>query len=235
MPGNPSPIERRIGYVFRDKSLLTQALTHSTHAYENKRLGMPDNERLEFLGDSILGLVVGRALFGMDERLTEGEMTAMRALVVCEQSLASVAREIDLGSVLLLGIGEERTGGRDKKSNLSNAMEALFGAAFLDGGFEAASDLILRLMRGILSDAKSGDMVRDFKSRLIERVQGSTPPGRIRFLLTKETGPEHNRVFTTVVEIDDAVAGEGTGRSKKESEQAAARSALERLDRAMVL
>ncbi len=224
-----SEFERRIGYVFHDKSLLTQALTHSTHAYEKRGQLLPDNERLEFLGDSILGLVIGKALFEDREQLSEGEMTATRALVVCEQSLASVARKIDLGTELLLGIGEEKTGGRNKDSNLSNAMEAVFGATFVDGGFDAVQTLVLSLMGGILRDALAGDLVRDFKSRLIEKVQSGTPAGSIRFILLEESGKEHERVFRTSVEIDGMPYGEGIGKSKKESEQAASRTALRAL------
>jgi ribonuclease-3 len=234
MDGHPmtSPdIERRIGYVFRDKSLLVQALTHSTHAYENKRQRLADNERLEFIGDSILGLTVGIALFSGDAAMTEGEMTATRALVVCEQSLAKAARQIGLGDALLLGVGEERTGGRDKESNLSNAMEALFGAVYLDSGFENAQEFVLTRMGEILQDALRGDLFHDFKSRLIEKVQSHTPPGTVQFLLIEESGKEHERVFRTRVEIDGDGCGEGSGRSKKESEQVASRQALRWLDR----
>jgi len=219
-------LERRIGYLFTDKSLLAQALTHSTYAYENKSRGMPDNERLEFLGDSILGLAIGRALFEDDPALTEGDMTAMRALVVCEQSLAEAARRIGLGRELLLGVGEDRTGGRDKDSNLSNAMEALFGAAFLDGGYDQASSLVLRLMRDILDRALAGKLIRDYKSRLIEWAQAFDPPRKVEFVLVRETGREHERMFTSRVEIDSVFYGEGAGKSKKESEQAASREAL---------
>ena len=144
-----SDFERRIGYVFRDKSLLLQALTHSTHAYESKEKTLRNNERLEFLGDSVLGLTIGFALYHSRDTWTEGEMTATRALVVCEESLAKAARSIRLGEELLLGVGEERTGGRDKDSNLSNAMEAVYGAAFLDGGFPVAQDLVMKLMNDI--------------------------------------------------------------------------------------
>ena len=225
-----SDFERRIGYVFRDKSLLLQALTHSTHAYENKGKKLRNNERLEFLGDSVLGLTVGTALYSHGDTLTEGDMTAIRALVVCEQSLAKAARSIRLGDELLLGIGEERTGGRDKDSNLSNAMEAIFGAAYLDGGFSTAQELVMSLMNGILLEALAGTLVRDYKSRLIEKVQSRIPPGSVYFVLLEESGKEHERVFRTRVEIDGKGYGEGTGKSKKESEQEASRSALYALE-----
>lgn len=227
-----SDFERRIGYVFRDKSLLVQALTHSTHAYENRRHKLPDNERLEFLGDSVLGLTIGTALFKSDSMMAEGEMTAIRALVVCEQSLAKAARQIGLGLDLLLGIGEERTGGRDKDSNLSNAMEALFGAVLLDSGFESAQGFVMSRMGDILNEALMGGLFHDFKSRFIEKIQSRTPPGVVHFILLEESGKDHERVFRTRVEVDGVGYGEGSGRSKKESEQLASQRALRLLDNA---
>ncbi len=225
----PTQIERRIGYVFRDKSLLEQALTHSTYAYENPGRTQRDNERLEFIGDSVLALAVATALYDHPGGLTEGNMTTMRALVVRERSLAEAARLIGLGDALLLGVGEDRTGGRHKDSNLANALESLFGAVLLDGGFEAAADLILRLMRDVLERAIDGSLVLDFKSRLIEQIQARTPPGKVDFVLVREEGKEHERVFTSRVEIDGVAHGEGVGKSKKESEQAAAAFALRKL------
>ncbi len=219
-------LERRIGYVFRNKSLLEQALTHSTYAYENPDCAAYDNERLEFIGDSVLDLAIGTALYAHATQLPEGAMTTMRALVVRERSLASVAQQIGLGEALLLGIGEERTGGRDKHSNLANALEALFGAVLLDGGYDAAKALVLRLMGDVLARAIAGQLVFDFKSRLIEQIQARTPPGKVSFALVREAGLEHERIFTSRVEIDGIACGEGTGKSKKESEQAAAAIAL---------
>jgi ribonuclease-3 len=225
-----SELERRIGYVFCDKSLLVQALTHSTHSYENRKKHMPDNERLEFLGDSILGLSIGIALFKGNAAMSEGEMTATRALVVCEQSLAAAARRIRLGDELLLGVGEERTGGREKGSNLSNAMEALFGAVLLDSDFDTARGFVMSCMGDILSNALSGGLFHDFKSRLIEMIQSRTPPGSVQFVLIEESGKEHERVFRTRVEVDGIAYGEGSGRSKKESEQLASRQAIQWLE-----
>ena len=227
-----SDFERRIGYAFRDKGLLVQALTHSTHAYENRRRGMPDNERLEFLGDSVLGLTIGISLFKSSAAMAEGDMTATRALVVCEQSLAKAARQIGLGDELLLGVGEELTGGRGKDSNLSNAMEALFGAVLLDSGFDAAQKFVLSCMGEILREALAGSLFHDFKSRLIEKIQSRTPPGVVRFTLLETSGKEHERIFRTRVEVDGVGYGEGSGRSKKESEQIASQRALRWLDNA---
>lgn len=206
-----------------------QALTHSTYAYENRSGGVSDNERLEFLGDSVLGLTVGGALFQDPDGMSEGDMSTLRALVVCEQSLARAARKIGLGDVLFLGIGEERTGGRDKDSNLSNAMEALFGAVFMDAGFEQARGLVMTHMKDPYADARAGRLVHDYKSRLYEIAQSWKPAGTVRFCLVAEEGEDHEKVFHTRVEISGESFGDGKGHSKKESEQDASRKALQRL------
>ena len=222
--------ERRLGYEFRDKGLLMQALTHSSYAYENQDTGAVDNERLEFIGDSVLGLAIGATLFCEPECLSEGDMTSQRARVVCEESLARAARALDLGPMLLLGVGEARSGGAKKDSNLSNAMEALFGAVFLEAGFDAACELVQKHMRPLYEQARSGQLVRDYKSRLLETVQSWKPVGSVRFRLLDASGEDHEKVFCTAVEINGERYGEGTGRSKKESEQDASRTALKRLE-----
>ena len=221
--------EHRFGYEFRDKGLLLQALTHSSFAYENRDGGVRDNERLEFLGDSVLGLAIGSELFQNEPRLPEGDMTGLRARVVCEQSLAHAARSLDLGRFLRLGIGEARSGGEDKDSNLSNTMEALFGAVFLEAGFEQARAVVLRHMQPLYELAVSGRLVWDHKSLLLETVQSWKPAGTVRFLLVDESGEDHAKVFRSAVEINGERLGEGSGRSKKESEQAASATALRRL------
>ncbi len=215
-----------IGYNFRDIQKLDEALTHSTYAYEHRHQGLTDNERLEFLGDAVLDLVISEVLFNNKDSFSEGYMTKTRALVVCENTLADVAREIELGQVLLLGRGEEATGGDDKSSNLSNAMEALFGAVFLDGGYEQAARLILKLLNDSLEQALKGEMVYDHKSRLLELVQSTRGNSTMRFEIIAEDGPVHNRTFTAAVIVDENQIATGQGSSKKEAEQQAARSAL---------
>ncbi|NLW10514.1 MAG: ribonuclease III [Clostridiaceae bacterium] len=215
-----------INYDFKDIQKLDEALTHSTYAYEHRHQGLTDNERLEFLGDAVLDLVISEVLFRNGEAYSEGHMTKTRALVVCENTLADAARDIDLGQVLLLGRGEEATGGDDKSSNLSNAMEAIFGAVFLDGGFEQAARVILDLLSDSLEQALKGEMIYDHKSKLLELVQSTRGNSTMRFEIIAEEGPVHNRTFTAAVIVDDNRIATGQGSSKKEAEQQAARSAL---------
>jgi ribonuclease-3 len=203
---------RGVDYKFSDIKLLNEALTHSTYAYEHRNQGLTDNERLEFLGDAVLDLVISEIL------------------VVCENTLADVARVIRLGDYLMLGRGEEATGGRDKPSNLSNAMEALFGAVFIDGGFEQASRIITRLLGEPLEQALKGKMVYDYKSKLLELVQSTRGNSTMRFEIINEEGPVHDRTFTAAVIVDENEIAQGQGSSKKEAEQQAARAALQNLD-----
>lgn len=219
-------LQERLGYRFKNPRLLLEAVTHSTFAYEQRQPGIIDNERLEFLGDAVLDLVISHRLFREPDRFAEGFMTKARALVVCEPTLAKAALAIGLGDCLRLGRGEEATGGRRKPSNLSNAVEAILGAAFEDGGLEAADEIAGRLLADELQRALSGRLVYDYKSRLIELVQGSLPASALRFAIIREEGPVHERIFTACVLLDDRSIGEGTGNSKKEAEQQAAREAL---------
>ncbi|MDD2373730.1 MAG: ribonuclease [Clostridiales bacterium] len=221
---------RGVDYKFSDIKLLNEALTHSTYAYEHRNQGLTDNERLEFLGDAVLDLVISEILFRNTEGFAEGYMTKTRALVVCENTLADVARVIRLGDYLMLGRGEEATGGRDKPSNLSNAMEALFGAVFIDGGFEQASRIITRLLGEPLEQALKGKMVYDYKSKLLELVQSTRGNSTMRFEIINEEGPVHDRTFTAAVIVDENEIAQGQGSSKKEAEQQAARAALQNLD-----
>lgn len=221
-----SGLQDQIGYRFRNPKLLLEAVTHSTFAYEQRQVDIIDNERLEFLGDAVLDLVISHRLYLEPARFAEGFMTKARALVVCEPTLAQAARSIGLGGYLLLGRGEDATGGRNKASNLSNAVEAIIGAAFQDGGFDVADAIVCRLLAAELKRALSGSLVYDHKSRLIELVQGSLPASTLRFAIIREEGPVHERIFTACVMLDDQSIGEGVGGSKKEAEQHAAREAL---------
>ncbi len=215
-----------IGYTFEQPDLLAQALTHSTYAYEHRHEKIMDNERLEFLGDAVLDLVISDYLYREGAAFTEGVMTKTRALIVCENTLARVAREHKLGHILLLGKGELTTGGGDKSSNLANTMEAIFGAVYLDGGYEASKALIIRLLDEYIQQALNGEMVYDYKSRLLEMVQGTRGNSTLKFTIINEEGPVHDRVFTAAVVVDDQQIATGSGSSKKDAEQKAARSAL---------
>ncbi len=218
-------LEKKLGYVFQDPTLLQTALTHSSYANENRRQELECNERLEFLGDAVLGMTVAEWLFRHCRRLPEGQMTKIRAELVCEQSLAAAAQELELGSDLRLGHGEELSGGRTRPSILADAVEAIIAAVYLDGGDAAA--LIQRLILAP-AQARLRPAATDYKTALQELVQRRTG-SRIAYMLTGESGPDHNKQFTVAVAVNGEVRGEGTGRSKKEAEQAAAHQALEEL------
>ena len=219
-------LEKKLNYSFRDPALLEEALNHSSYANEHRAAGLRSNERLEFLGDSVLGFVTAEFLFRQHPDLPEGDLTRIRAALVCEQSLYEVARKLGLGQYLKLGRGEEAGGGRERISILADATEAVFAAVYLDGGIESASALIHRC----LLDAEKEEVVeerrRDYKTALQELVQ-RTPGTAVTYQLVEESGPDHCRVFVMEASVGGAPAGRGEGRSKKEAEQAAARAALE--------
>ena len=221
-------LEKKLNYTFRDPALLSEALSHSSYANEHRAAHLNSNERLEFLGDSVLGFVTAEFLFVQHPDLPEGDLTRIRAALVCEQSLYEVARKLELGKYLKLGRGEEAGGGRERTSILADATEAVFAAVYLDGGIGAASQLIHR----VLLDAEREEVVeerrRDYKTALQELVQ-RTPGRTITYRLVEETGPDHCRVFVMEVSVDGQVSGRGEGRSKKEAEQAAAKTALKLL------
>lgn len=217
-------LESALGYVFDDRSLLTLALTHRSLEAEDP--SEASNERLEFLGDAVLGLVVAAELFDSWD-MPEGSMAKVRAAVVDEAALALVARRIGLGEHLRLGRGEEGTGGYDKPSILSDALEAVIGAVYVDGGFEAARDMILAHWQPLLEERATSPGRRDYKTRLQELLarRGTVPEYTVR-----GRGPDHDREFTATVEAGGRRLGSGVGRSKKRAEQDAARVALESFD-----
>ena len=220
-------IERTLNYTFRDKLLLVKALTHSSYANENRGHSCESNERLEFLGDSVLGFVVADALYRRESELPEGRMTRVRAQLVCEDSLRRVATELGLGSYIRLGRGEEHTGGRNRASILADAVEALIAAMFLDGGLEVARAFI---ERNILSALDKGDWLAfgDGKTELQELVQRKSGQ-TLSYELVSESGPDHNKTFRMRVLLNGEPIGSGEGRTKKEAEQSAARAALKEL------
>lgn len=214
-------LERKLGYAFRDRTLLEEALNHSSYANEH-RDGPGSNERLEFLGDSVLGFVSAEFLFRRYRGLPEGDLTRMRAALVCEQSLYEVAKKLDLGSCLKLGRGEEAGGGRERQSILADAVEAVFAAVYLDGGVDQARALIERIL---LSQAPAAEERRDYKTTLQEVVQRRS--GQVlTYHMADQRGPDHNKTFLFEVRLNGEVIGRGEGHSKKEAEQAAARDAL---------
>ena len=211
--------------TFHNKKLLKQALTHSSYANEKKLGKLGCNERLEFLGDAVLELVSSDVLYARFPKIPEGELTKKRASLVCEPSLAYCARQFDLPKYLLLGRGEDMTGGRMRDSIVSDATEALLGAIYLDGGFEKARDFVLRF---ILNDIEHKQLFYDSKTILQEMVQEK---GRqaLEYVLTGESGPDHNKQFSVEARINGEVLGNGSGHTKKAAEQAAAYQAIRRL------
>ena len=222
-------LEEKIGYVFRDRNLLVTALTHISYANERHAQGCHSYERLEFLGDSILGLVTAEYLYAHDPVLPEGRMTKLRAELVCETSLHKTALALGLGNYMRLGKGEERTGGRERPSILADMVESIIAAIYLDSGMASAKHFI---MERVLKDAEINETRpgTDYKTRLQELVQRSSDQ-HVSYRLAEESGPDHNKVFTFEVLINDVPSGRGSGRTKKEAEQMAACKALETLER----
>lgn len=221
-------LEQIIGVTFRDRALLEQALVHRSYLNENPDFALPSNERLEFLGDAVLGLVVADKLYHELPHLSEGKMTKLRAALVRQETLASLAASLDLGSYLRLGWGEEVSGGRSRRTNLARAFEAVIGAIFLDQGFGVAADSILRLFGDQLRRITEGRLTTDYKSRLQEVVQAEqrlTPVYR----MVEASGPDHEKRFIVEVMVGDTVIGRGVGKSKRMAEEEAARSAIESL------
>ena len=218
-------IEHRIGYTFHNPALLEKALTHSSYSNEHRLGKLNNNERLEFLGDAVLEGVSSEFLYKKYPERPEGELTKQRASMVCEQTLALCARDLELGSYLLLGRGEDMTGGRERASVTSDAMEAMIGAIYLDGGFANAKEYIDRF---ILNDIENKQLFFDSKTILQEIVQGEMECEPV-YELTGEEGPNHNKKFTVQVLIREQVYGTGSGRTKKAAEQEAAYAALLKL------
>lgn len=221
---NISGFEELIGYKFKNKKLLINALSHSSYANETKNPG-GSNERLEFLGDSVLSVVVSDYIYKQLNSVAEGDLTKLRASLVCEKSLHSFAQRIHLGDYILLGKGEENTGGRERPSILADAFEAVIAAVYLDGGIEAARKHILNF---IPADLVHGAKMAfgDFKTVLQEVVQ-KNPEEKVEYVLIGEEGPDHNKRFVVEVMLNSQVIGKGKGRSKKDAEQLAAKEALE--------
>lgn len=214
--------EQRIGYSFQNRALLVNALTHSSYAHEKQMKKSEDNERLEFLGDAVLELVSSEFLYGEHPDMQEGDLTKLRASLVCEFNLAQSAREVGIGEYLRLGKGEDMTGGRERDSVLSDACEAVIGALYLDGGFTSAKEFI---MAHILNDIEHKTLFYDSKTILQELVQNEYK-GVLHYELISETGPDHNKCFVVCAYMNDTALMEGTGRTKKAAEQNAAYQSL---------
>ncbi|MEK6671920.1 MAG: ribonuclease III [Nitrospirota bacterium] len=221
-------LEKAIGYSFNDKGLLTEALTHRSFYHENRDVASSYNERLEFLGDSVLGLVIVEDIFNYASKLTESVMAKIKSYLVRGEVLSEIANEISLGEYLRLGKGEEDTGGRRKKSILADAMEAVFGAVYLDSGYATAREVIIGLFRGKISNVITSGQYHDYKTELQEMSQtlfGVLP----EYKVTGQEGDEHRKTYTVDVVISDEKFGRGMGRSKKEAETKAAGEAIRKI------
>jgi len=216
-------LQEKIGYIFNDPSLLIKALTHSSYANEGVGRSNSNNERLEFLGDSLLGMSVAMLIFNSKPELSEGQMTKLRAELVCERSLAGIAHDLDLGEYIFLGRGEKNTGGQKRPSILSDAFEAILAAIFLDGGYEPVEQLVSSIFSPGIKDPSKG--FTDHKTMLQESIQGK-PGQSLVYEITSEQGPDHDKFFTIEVKLNGTAIGTGTGKSKKGAEQEAAKAAL---------
>jgi ribonuclease-3 len=222
--------EKSLKLDFNDKLLIQRALTHKSYPNENRRLNLKDNERLEFLGDSVLSLSVSTYIFNKFSDFPEGELAKMRAVIVSAPILAEVAKRIELGQFLFLGKGEEMTGGRERDSILADTMEAIFGALYLDQGFTAAADFILELLKIDIINVAEGNHIQDYKTMLQEVIQ-ENGNNRPEYEVVDEEGPDHNKIFIVAVKLNEDNLGSGQGSSKKEAEQEAAKVALDKLNK----
>ena len=225
LPKNPDNLSVRLDYLFKNKELLFEAIRHPSYVYEMDSQDISDNQRLEFLGDAVINLTVSHLLMGSFLEMKEGDLSKYRASLVSENGLYLIAQDLELGDYLLLGRGEELTNGRKKSSILSDAIEALIGAVYIDGGFENALRVVTKLFSPFLDDIDLNKSINDFKTELQEHAQEAfrlTPA----YKLEKETGPDHDKTFYAVVYLGKKIMGRGCGKSKKEAEQEAAQEAL---------
>lgn len=223
-------MQKVIGYEFKNPLILEEALTHSSYANEHRNIQTKDNERLEFLGDAILDLVISEYLFKKHSQMPEGDLSKLRASIVCEGSLAKTAKSIRLGEYVFLGKGEEMTGGRERASILADGFEAVTGALFLEGSFDLAKDFLTRtLIRQVEGMTSLEALYTDYKTLLQENIQKeSNVP--IHYEVVGEEGPDHDKEFYVEVYHGEVILGRGSGKSKKEAEQDAAKKALEKLE-----
>ncbi len=221
-------IEKRINYSFKDKSLLLTAMTHSSYRRENHDV-REDNERLEFIGDALLDAVIGIELFKRCPHESEVKLTKLRSLIVCERALSNAAHKLGLNSFLRLGTGERHSGGENKASILADAMEALFGAVYIDGGYDSVRRTVLYVLSDTMEEALRGNLFADYKSEFQERLQKNGSQPEIIYVTDSEEGPPHSKIFRVHVEVSGKTYGTGTGKTKKEAGQNAAKEALEKL------
>lgn len=225
---NSAQFQQKIGYTFCDIHLLDKALTHSSYVKETGQSRLCDNERLEFLGDAFLDAIIGEELYRRLPKAEEGKLTKARASIVCEKSLAAAGRKLSIGEHMLFSRGEEKSGGRDRDSILADGMEAVIGAIYLDGGYEQVRSFVVGIFQDDLQAAGKGRLTnRDYKSEIQEQLQARGILD-MQYVLEKEEGPDHNKIFSVRLEVLGEPAGRGKGKSKKLAEQNAAKDAMER-------
>ncbi|MBR2001428.1 MAG: ribonuclease III [Firmicutes bacterium] len=222
---NNQRLREKLGYEFRDLKLLRNALTHSSSINETHQQYHENNERLEFLGDAVLETVISERLYRLLPNEEEGRLTRLRASIVCEESLAEIGHQLGVGQALVLGKGEEQSGGRRRNSMIADGVEAIIGAIYLDGGLTEVQAVILRLFDSVIQRALEGKLHSDYKTALQERLQVNGDV-TIQYVLDKQEGPDHDKVFYTSVVVNGEILGSGCGRSKKEAEQNAAKEAM---------
>lgn len=222
-----SEFEKIISYEFKDKNLLKKAFSHSSYANEKRKQGIESNERLEFLGDAVLELVISEYIYKNFPKMPEGELTKFRASIVCETTLAQEAKRLNIGKLIMLGKGERVTGGETRNSILADAFEAIIGAIFLDSGIECAKDYILGIMKPVIINLQKSFRTMDYKTYLQEIVQSASKE-TVRYEIIGEIGPDHDKQFIAQAIHDGEILGEGRGRTKKEAEQFAAYEALKK-------
>lgn len=218
--------ENIINYKFSNIETLEKSLTHSSYSNEDKSYSKTNNERLEFLGDAVLSITVSRFIFDQYPDYPEGDLTKLRSQVVCEDTLSLVAANLHIGRYLLLGKGEEASGGRERKSILADAVEAIIAAIYIDGGYRKAEEFVLNNLTKYIQLAVKGKIVTDYKSYLQEYYQSKSQTCKIRYVVTKEEGPDHEKMFHINVLVNKTIVGKGSGKSKKLAEQDAAKNAL---------
>ena len=224
---NNSSFEEIIQYHFNDKALLNKALTHSSFCREHGLDNRESNERLEFLGDAYLDAITATELYERLKKVGEGKLTRIRASVVCEHSLAEIGRRLDIGRFLNMGRGEENSGGRQRESIVADATEAVIGAIFLDGGYDAAKDFVIREFRDTIDKALAGKLFTDYKTQVQEILQQNGTAPEILYILDAEEGPDHDKTFYVHLTCNGQDLGAGSGKSKKEAEQNAAKATLD--------
>ena len=221
-----SAFEADLGYRFNNKELLQTAFTHTTYVFENGGEHWQSNQRLEFIGDAVLDVVVGEMIYDLKPKCDEGFLSKTRSAAVCERSFAEIARKLNFGNYLLLGKGEAQSGGADKDSNLADCFESVIAAVYFDGGFENARAVIYKNLSDIVNKAVNGEIFMDYKSKLLEISQNRGCRHQIRFVIVDERGPAHQKEFDCEVYADDTFLAKATGHSKKDAEQKCAQLAI---------